>query len=1337
MSEGPTSNLKAVIALLLPLLACAVQWLFWDFLQPYAYILFYPAVYVSARLGGKRIGIAATVISVLLITYLFIPPLYAFAVTPASRIFSVAAFFVMGVMFAYTQEYLQQARSGEVDAREKAQSSEAKLREARIELLELERRLAEERLREKEEQFRVMFMESSLGEAQMDLSGKFVQVNPAFCRMTGYREADLLQLGLPEVTHPEDRDPCRECLKSLVGERGGIQAELNVLRCDGSSVYCQVNLNIARDAEGRPASVLAVIQDVTERRRAEEALLKSEEKFALAFSGNPAAIALTRLEDGVFLDVNETWQVMTGYTREEAMGMSGRRLWPDQESAHRFVDGLRRTGTVRGWEQPFHRKDGEIFIAQLWSQLLTVGGEQVILSTLVDITPLKRAEAALRDSEARFKTIFDHAPVAIGIGAVEDGRLLEVNPAWLRLMGYRRQEVLGRTAGELGIYLDEAAREGIVRKARQGEGVSQELRLRRKSGEIIDVLFSADVVALGGSPCLLVMLNDVTIQKQAERALKKSKQEYQQLFQNMLEGFASCRMVRDASGYAEDFVFLNVNRALSHLTGLTDLAGKRISQVIPQVRESNLELLRACGRVAENGEPEHLETFVAPLEQWYAVSLYGLERGYFVVLCDNITSRKREEIRKNATVELLRICNEAQRVDELLSRTAGFFRDLSGCEAIGIRLRCGDDYPYCEAIGISNAFIEAERGLCERDAQGMPLLDAEGRPVLRCLCGEVITGRCQGDASCSARGSYFTANGTVATEGYVRSRCHGEGYRSLALVPLHSHGERIGLFQFSDRRPGLVSAEKVALYEDLVDYIAISFSKLKADQALLEASQYNEQIIAGAQEGIIVYDRELRYQVWNPYMERFTGIKAEEILGRRPQEVLPFLEKAGVVEKLARTLEGEESGSVDFPFSIESTGVSGWAVDTRAPLRNAQGEIIGAIATVRDITAERRLEEQLRQAQKMEAVGQLAGGVAHDFNNVLQVIMGYCSLLEVDPKLDEKQRGEVEQIMVSAERAAQLTKGLLAFSRNQVMEPKRVNLCDIVQHVQKFLVRIIGEDITLKTAPCPESALTVMADSGHIEQVLINLATNARDAMSKGGTLTLKTESVQIEDGVESPFGHSEPGRYACIVMEDSGCGMDEETRGRIFEPFFTTKEVGKGTGLGMAIVYGIVKQHNGFVSVYSEPGQGTTFRVYLPQVNTGAPAGGARAELPPPAGGNETLLLAEDDAEVRKLLFTVLTKFGYRVIEAEDGQRAVELFAANRGAVALVVMDLIMPKKNGMEAGEEIARLKPGAKILYSSGYTSDFMERRGVSEQGIQLIMKPVQPVELLRKVRELLDR
>ena len=391
---------------------------------------------------------------------------------------------------------------------------------------------------------------------------------------------------------------------------------------------------------------------------------------------------------------------------------------------------------------------------------------------------------------------------------------------------------------------------------------------------------------------------------------------------------------------------------------------------------------------------------------------------------------------------------------------------------------------------------------------------------------------------------------------------------------------------------------------------------------------------------------------------------------------------------------------------------------------------------IRDITERKHLEAQLRQAQKMEAVGQLAGGVAHDFNNILQVIMGYSYLLSVDAKLSLSQKEAVEQIVASSEKAAQLTMGLLAFSRKQVMAPKKTNLNDIVQHVQKFLVRIIGEDIQFKLT-LNKALLPVTIDVGQIEQVLINLATNARDAMQKGGLLAIETGLQEIEAPMEYDGGQCEPGRYAFIAVSDTGCGMDQQTRVRMFEPFFTTKEVGKGTGLGMAIVYGIIRQHNGFINVYSEPGEGTTFRIYLPIAETRASTDEVAALPEPPPGGSETILLAEDDPGVRRLVVTVLTKFGYRVIQAADGQEAVDLFVAHQQSIRLILMDMIMPKKNGRDVYEEISRIAPEVKVLYSSGYTADFIQNRGVSEEEVELIMKPVQPLELLRKVREMLDR
>lgn len=389
-----------------------------------------------------------------------------------------------------------------------------------------------------------------------------------------------------------------------------------------------------------------------------------------------------------------------------------------------------------------------------------------------------------------------------------------------------------------------------------------------------------------------------------------------------------------------------------------------------------------------------------------------------------------------------------------------------------------------------------------------------------------------------------------------------------------------------------------------------------------------------------------------------------------------------------------------------------------------------------DVTEQKLMEDQLRQSQKMEIIGQLAGGVAHDFNNILTVIMGYCNLLEMDSTLDQRQREKVVHIADASEKASQLTRGLLTFSRKEIMEIKKCNLKDIVQHIQGFLIRVIGEDIQLKIIS-RDIPIVVNADAGQIEQVLINLATNARDAMPNGGLLSIETDIQYIDENFVHDHGYGVPGRYACVSVSDSGCGMDEYTCKKIFEPFFTTKEPGKGTGLGMAIAYGIVKQHNGFINVYSELGCGTTFRIYLPVF---ADKDVPQEELSATTiicGGTETVLVVEDNTSVSSLLKSILNNYGYQVILANNGQEAVDIFTANSDDIKLVLMDIIMPLKNGQQALREIRQLCPHIKAFYLSGYTADFLEDRGVNDEGIELIMKPIRPYELLCKIREMLDK
>jgi nitrogen-specific signal transduction histidine kinase/CheY-like chemotaxis protein len=389
-----------------------------------------------------------------------------------------------------------------------------------------------------------------------------------------------------------------------------------------------------------------------------------------------------------------------------------------------------------------------------------------------------------------------------------------------------------------------------------------------------------------------------------------------------------------------------------------------------------------------------------------------------------------------------------------------------------------------------------------------------------------------------------------------------------------------------------------------------------------------------------------------------------------------------------------------------------------------------------DISERKKLEEQLFHAQKMEAVGQLAGGIAHDFNNILSAIIGYGSILQMRIMQDDPIRHNVDQILASADRAANLTESLLSFSRKQIINPKPIKLNELVEKTRNFLSRLIGEDIELKTV-LSELDPTVLADAGQIEQVLMNLATNARDVMPDGGTLFLETGRVELDEAFVREHPYGKPGAYVLLSMTDSGCGMDEQTRARIFEPFFTTKEQGKGTGLGLAIVYGIIKQHRGYIHVYSEKGRGTTFKIYLPAIQDEAENKKEAPQEQEIIGGAETILVAEDDATVRKLVTTVLRSFGYTVIEAADGAEAVRQFSAQAGSIDLVLTDTIMPKMNGREAYGEMRKIRPDVPALFTSGYSKEVLRKKSVIDDDPDFILKPVTPRELLKRVREALDR
>lgn len=468
------------------------------------------------------------------------------------------------------------------------------------------------------------------------------------------------------------------------------------------------------------------------------------------------------------------------------------------------------------------------------------------------------------------------------------------------------------------------------------------------------------------------------------------------------------------------------------------------------------------------------------------------------------------------------------------------------------------------------------------------------------------------------------------------------------------------------------------------------------------------------------------------FAEQFVGAPKSQIVGRHEVELVadPLL-----VQQTMQNDRDTSSASVsEHPFTL-ADGRQVVLETIKASFHDAEGRVAGLIGVSRDISERRILEEQLQQSQKLEAVGLLAGGVAHDFNNILTAIIGFATLMEFEIVPDHPQAHHLEQIQQAAERASTLVQNLMAFSRRETVTATCCDLNQIVEHVQDFLRRIIPEDIHLQL-DCCDSALEVCVDNGQIEQVLANLVANARDAMPKGGLLTVSTQHCLLDDDFAQRHGFGSAGRYALLSVADTGHGMDAETCKRIFEPFFTTKPVGKGTGLGLAMVYGIVQRHKGFVTVTSQPGGGSAFQIYLPIVATKAEKSCNRSAAALPEPGSETILVAEDEPAVREVVESALRKFGYTVITANDGREAVQKFTDNRASVKLVVMDIIMPVMNGKDAADAMRQLQSDVKILFSSGYTAEIIRSRAELEVGEELIVKPVKPLELLRKIRQMLD-
>jgi len=568
----------------------------------------------------------------------------------------------------------------------------------------------------------------------------------------------------------------------------------------------------------------------------------------------------------------------------------------------------------------------------------------------------------------------------------------------------------------------------------------------------------------------------------------------------------------------------------------------------------------------------------------------------------------------------------------------------------------------------------------------------------------------------------------------VADRIRADGFRSVLAVPLKTGDRIIGVLTLGDVAGRTYTEDELALLAAFVGQGAVALENSALYREIRDARDFLQSITENSPDAIITTDGRGRVTYFSRGAEAMFGYSAEEMIGTLVADLYPGgreearsvkrrLDEEGLLRNYESGFLAKDGRRVEISASI-------------SVLRDASGAAVGTLGLLKDIAERRQLEEQLRQSQKMDAIGRLAGGIAHDFNNLLTVIAGRAQMILARLRPEEPIHRDATLVRTTADRAAALTQQLLAFSRKQVLQPQVLDLNAVMTAMEPMLSRLIGEDIELAVVPAA-GLDRVKADPGQIEQVIVNLVVNSRDAMPQGGRLTIETANVELDEAYARRHVSVPAGHYVMLAVSDSGSGMDEQTRSRVFEPFFTTKEPGKGTGLGLATVYGIVKQSGGDIRLYSEVGTGTTFKIYLPRV-------AEMASLPDPAAavsataprGDETVLLVEDEPEVRDLAREILEGSGYTVLQACDALEAVFMAERHAGPIHLLLTDVIMPRQSGRALVERLRPLRPEMQVLYMSGYTNEAIVRHGVLDPDTLFIQKPFSPAALGHKVRAAID-
>ncbi len=1004
---------------------------------------------------------------------------------------------------------------------------------------------------------------------------------------------------------------------------------------------------------------------------------EAQQRFESLFRNNPTPMALSDLPDRCFVDVNDAFLETLGYDVSEVIGKSTEELglFPDPKQQALTADKLEHEGRVNGIELQVRRKDGKILDGLFSGEVLSAQGRQYLLTVMVDVTERKQMEKALRAAEETYRNIFLNSQIGLFRTHMDSGMLLEANNAHAVFLGYPdRASLFAEPFSIAEQYVNPADRMEMIRvlKAR-GELRNYEARFKRRDGSTFWMRYSARLVPDKG--WIEGVSEDVTDFKRSEEMLRESENRFQAIFDHAAIGIAQ---VDSGSGR-----FTKVNRRFCEITGFSaeELSGMGFADIThPDDLSADLGNL---SRLASGD-----------LHSYVLDKRYIRKDGSVLWVRVTVSHLRGDRGRSGFHITVVEDIDELKQVGEALEKAKVFLDNMSD---IAYRT---DDRGNLVWV---NSSVERVTGLLPEEVIGKsftPLFIESDHASIRDVYKRTLMGE-------SLENTLTFKSGLT---------CH---FTSLPMR--NDKGEIIGTF---------------GVGRDITDRII-------AENALKESEKRLEKAQVVAKIGSWEYDLSTG-KVWGSEEAfRIYDIKRES-------EFLPLDEVESHIMDAKRVNQAlvdliTKGDDYDIEFQIIKHGSQSLAtIHSIAELvKDDQGNPVKVVGVIQDITDKKAREEenskllaQLQQAQKMESVGRLAGGVAHDFNNMLGVILGHIEMAMDEVIPSQAIYSDLLEIQKAAKRSADLTQQLLTFARKQTVSPEVLNLNDVVEDMLRMLKRLIGEDIEMGWNP-GGGLWPVKMDRSQIHQMLANLCVNGRDAISGTGKIVMATQNAVFDEGSVPCREGSRHDEFVMISVSDDGCGMDEETVRKLFEPFFTTKGIGKGTGLGLSTVDGIVKQNEGFIDVFSKPGHGTRFEIYLPRYvgESASVQSGAEKESVP--RGGENVLLVEDEEAMRETAKRVLERLGYRVIEADTPGKALKLAEEHAGEIDLLLTDLVMPEMNGKQLSERLLSHYPQLKVLFTSGYTADVIGHHVGLDRGVPFLRKPFSIQELAGKVREVLDQ